>query len=83
MYHVLFHVIITNEVPVTILQAYISISRRIRKGVLIRRNIASDICDTAVKVASNFEKNRKNVRGELCLNVIILFTIIVRHLVVE
>ena len=48
MCHVLFYVIIANEAPVTILQAYISLSRRIRKSVLIRRNIASDLCHTAV-----------------------------------
>ena len=36
------------HVPETILQAYIYLSRLIRKGVLIRRNIASDLCDTAV-----------------------------------
>ena len=48
MHHVLCYVIITNEVPVTILQAYISLSRCIRKGVLIKRNIASDLCDTAI-----------------------------------
>ena len=39
MYLVLFYVIITNEAPVTILQAYISLSRHTRKGVLMRRNI--------------------------------------------
>ena len=48
MYHVLFYAIITNEIPVTILQAYISLSRHIRIGALIRRNIASDLCDTAI-----------------------------------
>ena len=48
MNHVLFYVIVTNEVPVTILQAYIFLSRHIRKSVLIRRNIASELCDTAV-----------------------------------
>ena len=48
MHHVLFFALITNEVSITILQAYISLSRHIRKGVLIRRNMASDLCDTAV-----------------------------------
>ena len=42
-FHVLFHVIITKEVPVTILQAYRSFPRHIRKGVLIRQSIASDL----------------------------------------
>ena len=51
MYHVLFYVIIPNEVPVAILQAYISVSRHISKSVLIRRNIASDLCDTAADPA--------------------------------
>ena len=46
-FHVLFHVVITNEVPVVILLAYISLPRRIRKGMLIRRIIAPDLC-TAV-----------------------------------
>ena len=43
-FHVLFYVIITDEVPVTILQAYMSLPRHIGKGVLIRRSIASDLC---------------------------------------
>ena len=43
----MFHVIITNEIPVTILLAYMSLPQHIRKGVLIKRNIASDLC-TAV-----------------------------------
>ena len=33
-------------------------------------------------VASNFAKNRENVQGELCLNVIIPFSIIVCSIVV-
>ena len=40
----LLRVIITNEVPVTILQVYILIRRHIRKGVLIRLIIASHLC---------------------------------------
>ena len=43
-FHVLFQVIITNEVPVSILHAYIPIPRHIRKGVFIRRVIASHLC---------------------------------------
>ena len=39
---------IAIDVPVTILQAYFSLSRHIRRGVLIRQNTASDICDTGV-----------------------------------
>ena len=58
MNHVLFDVIITNEVPVRILQAYISLSRHIRKGVLIRRTIASDLCDTVVG-SQQFRKESK------------------------
>ena len=68
-FHVLFHFKISNEVPTTIPQTYMSLSLHIRKGVLIRRNIASDC-------ASNFEKNRENFKGELCLNVIIPFSFI-------
>ena len=40
----MFQVIITNEVPVTILQAYISLPRHIQKGLLIRQIIASYLC---------------------------------------
>ena len=57
MNHVLFYAIITNKVPVTILQAYISLSRRIRKGVLIRRKILRRIYVTQQLVASNFAKH--------------------------
>ena len=39
-----------------------SLPRYIRKGVLIRRVIASDLC-TAVG-SSNLAKNRENVKGE-------------------
>ena len=48
MHHVLFCFIITNAVPETNLQAYTSLSRHIRKDLLTRRSIASDVCDTAV-----------------------------------
>ena len=64
---------ITNEIPVTILLAYFSLPRHIRKGMLIRRIITSDLC--AQLVASNFAKNQENFKGELCLNVITPFTI--------
>ena len=50
------------HVPVTILQAYIYLSRHIRKGVLIRRNIASDLCDTAVGCQQFRKKSRKRQR---------------------
>ena len=50
------------HVPVTILQAYIYLSRHIRKGVLIRRNIASDLCDTAVGCQQYRKKLRKRQR---------------------
>ena len=49
--------IITNEVPVTILKALISLPRRIRKGVLIRRIIASHLC-TAVGCRQLRKKTR-------------------------
>ena len=78
----MFHTIITNEVLVTILKAYVSLPQHIRKGKLMRQNIASDLCDTAV-IACNFAKNRENVKEELGLNVTISFSVIVRCLVVE
>ena len=77
----MFYVIITNEVPPTILQAYMSLPRHIRKGVLIRRNIASHLF-TAVGCQQFRKESRKNIKGELCLNVIISFSIIVCCLVV-
>ena len=42
--YVLFYVIITNKVPVTVMQAYMSLPRYIRKGMLIRWIITSDLC---------------------------------------
>ena len=62
MYYVLFHVIITNEVPITILRACISLSRRIRKGVLIRQNIASDLRDTTAGCQQFRKQSRKRQR---------------------
>ena len=62
--------------------AYIPISRHIRKGVLIRRITASRLCAELQLVTNNFAKNRENGKGELCLNVIIPFSIIVCCLVV-
>ena len=80
MFHVLFQVMITKEVPVPILKAYIPIPRHIHKGVFIRQTIASHFC-TAV-MASNFEKNPENYKRELSLNVFIPFSIITCCLVV-
>ena len=65
----------TNEVPVTIRQAYFSLRRHIRQGILIRRIITSDLC-TAV-VCQQFRKKSKNFEGDLFLIVINPFTIIV------
>ena len=67
MYHVLFHVINTNEVPVTIQQAYMSLSLHIRKGELVRRNIALDLCGTAVgcqQFRKVFRKRQKRIMLE-------------------
>ena len=50
------------HVTVTILQAYIYLPRHIRKGVLIRRNIASDLSDTAVGCQQFRKKLRKRQR---------------------
>ena len=62
MYHVLFHVIITNEEPVTILQAYISLSQHIRKGMLIKRNIASDLRTTVDRQQCRKESKKRQRR---------------------
>ena len=51
------------KVLATILQAYISLLRHIRKGLLIRRNIASDLCDTAVGCQQLCKKSRKRQTG--------------------
>ena len=37
---------ITNEVPITILQAYLSLPRHIRKGIMLMI-ITSDLCTAA------------------------------------
>ena len=42
-----------------ILLAYMSLPRHIRKGVLIRRNIASDLCGTAAVSCQQFRKESK------------------------
>ena len=51
-------VIITNEVPVAILQAYISLPRHICKGVLTRRIITLHLC-TAVGCQKFCKESRK------------------------
>ena len=68
-------VVITSEMPVTILQAYICLPRHIRKGMLIRRIIASHLC-TAFGCQLFHIESRKRQR-RIMLNVIITFTIIV------
>ena len=65
------HVIITNEVQVNILQAHIFLQQHIRKGGLLR-----------FIYCQQFRKEFRNVKRELCLNVIISFSIIVCCLVV-
>ena len=62
---------ITNEVPVTILQAYFSLPRHIRKGVLIRWIITSDLC-TAIGCQQFRTESRKLQRT-------IMFESIVTH----
>ena len=47
-----------NEVPVTILKAYIPIPRHILKGVLIRRIIGSHLC-TPVGGQQFYKESRK------------------------
>ena len=72
----MFHVMITNEEPVTILQAYFSVPQHIRKDMLIRWIITLDLCIQQL-VTSNFAKNQENFEGEICLNVNTPFTIVV------
>ena len=59
----LFHVMITDEVPVTILQAYFSLPRHIRKGRLIDRLLHQ----FSVKrlVASNFAKESRKLKRKI------------------
>ena len=69
---------ITNEVPVMILQACFSLPRHIRNGMFIRMIITSDLC-TAVGCQQFRKESRKlqrritfernlNFKGELRLN---------------
>ena len=57
-FHVLFHVMITDEVPVTLLQAYLSLPQHTRKGMLIRWINTSDLC-TAVGCQQFCKESRK------------------------
>ena len=59
----MFHVIITNKVQVTILQAYMSLRRHIRKRELMRRNkpIMSHLF-TAVGCQQFRKETRKHLR---------------------
>ena len=75
-FQVLFHVMITNEVSATILQAYISLLRHIRKGMVIRWIITSHLC-AAVGCQQFFKYTQKNFKGKLCLNAITPFIIVV------
>ena len=73
-FQVLFQVIITNEVSVSILWAYIFISvfilvrRRVYKTDYLRHIYVQQL------MASNFAKSGKNFKRELYLNFIILFS---------
>ena len=71
---------ITNEILVSILQAYMSLSQHIRIGIVVRRNIASDL-NTAAGWQQFCKKTGKRLRKK-CLNIIIPFSIIVCCLVV-
>ena len=71
----MFHVMITNEVPVTILQAYFSLPRLILK-VCLQDDLLGQIYVQKL-VACNSASNQENFKGELCLNVITPCTIIV------
>ena len=70
---------ITNEVPATILQAYISVSGRIRKDVL-RRRIIGPYLGTAVGCQQFHKESRKHQTR--IMKVIISFSIIICCLVV-
>ena len=63
MFSRIVDVIVTNEVPVAILLAYIVLPRHIPKGELIRRVIG----------CRQFLKESRNAKRELCLNVVIHF----------
>ena len=58
-FHALFHVIITNEVPVAILQAFMSLPSHIRKGVSIRRNTALMYSSWLPVISQRIEKTSK------------------------
>ena len=58
----MFHAIITNEISVTVLQAYMSLPRHIRHGVVIRQNIPPDLCNTAVDCQQFRKESRKRQR---------------------
>ena len=75
----MFQVIITNEVPVMIVYAYISLLTHF-KDLLIRRILRHIYAKQLV--AANFAKNRKNGERELSLIVTIPFFITVCGFVV-
>ena len=54
---------ITIEVPETILQAYFSLPRRIRKGMLIRWIITSDLC--TARDCQQFRKESRKPRSRI------------------
>ena len=56
-------VIITNEIPVTLLQAYIPIPRHFRKSVLIRRIIGSRLCKAVV--GQQFSKRSRKLQTRI------------------
>ena len=58
----MFRVIITNEVSVTVLQAYMSLPRHIRQGVVIRQIIAPGLCNTEVDCQQFRKESRKRQR---------------------
>ena len=57
----LFHVIITNELPLTILQAYVSLPRHIRKGMLLKwilRQMTTEVGSQRFRKASKKRQGR-------------------------
>ena len=65
-FYVLVQDIITNEVRVAILQAYIRIPQQIRKGELIRQIIESHFCKAVAGQQFSEESRKLHARINLC-----------------
>ena len=65
MFSRLVSVIITNEVPLTILQAYIPIPRQIRKCMLIRRIVALLLYTAVIVGGQQFRKQWRKLQTRI------------------